>query len=89
MLLYSGVASLLQAVSAVSVLPDQQLAAKFLLPSAMRREVHQPESLHELINVDAAVLVEVDARRQVCYGLVADVHLEMGAQELPGLTELL
>lgn len=55
----------------------------------MRREVHQPKSLHELVNVDAAVLVEVDARRQVCYGRVADVHLEMGAQELPGLTELL
>lgn len=89
MLLYSGVASLLKGVSAVSALPDQQLAAKFSLPSAMRREVHQPESLHELVDVDAAVLVEVDARRQVCYGLVADIHLEMGAQELPGLTELL
>lgn len=87
--LYSGVASLLQTVPAVSALPDQQLAAKFSLPSAMRREIRQPESLHELVDVDAAVLVEVDARCQVCYGLVADVHLEMGAQELPGLTELL
>lgn len=89
MLLSSGVASLLQGVSAVSALPDQQLAAKFSLPSAMRREVRQPESLHELVDVDAAVLVEVNARRQVCYGLVADIHLEMGAQEFPGLTELL
>lgn len=57
--------------------------------SAAGREVGQPESLHELVDVDAAVLVEVDAGRQVCYGLVADVHLEVGAEELPGLTKLL
>lgn len=57
--------------------------------SAAGREVCQPKSLHELINIDAAVLVEVDAGRQVCYGLVTDVYLEVGAEELPGLTELL
>lgn len=55
----------------------------------MCREVHQPESLHELIDIDAPVLVEVDALGQVCYGLVTDVHLKMRAQELPGLTKLL
>lgn len=55
----------------------------------MYREVHQPESLHELIDINAPVLVEVDAARQVCYGLVADVHLEVRAQEFPGLTKLL
>lgn len=55
----------------------------------MCREVHQPESLHELIDIDAAVLVEVDALGQVHYGLVTDVHLKMRAEEFPGLTKLL
>lgn len=54
----------------------------------MWRQVHQPESLHELIDIDAAVLVEVDALGQVCDGLVADLHLKMRTQEFPGLTEL-
>lgn len=52
-------------------------------------EVHQPESLHELVDVDAAILVEVHALGQVRDGLVADFHLKMRAQEFPGLTELL
>lgn len=55
----------------------------------MCRQVHQPESLHELIDIDASVLVEVDALGQVSYGLVCDVHLQMRAQEFPGLMELL
>lgn len=55
----------------------------------MCREVHQPESLHELIDIDAAVLVEVNALGQVHYGLVTDVHLKMRAEEFPGLTKLL
>lgn len=55
----------------------------------MCRQVHQPESLHELVYIDAPVLVEVDALGQVSYGLVCDVHLKMRAQEFPGLMELL
>jgi len=55
----------------------------------MRRDVHQPEGLHELVDVDAAVLVEVDALGQVCDGLVADLRLQMRAQEFPGLMKLL
>lgn len=55
----------------------------------MGREVDQAERLHELVDIDAPVLVEVDALRQVCHGLVADLHLEVRAQELPGLMELL
>lgn len=57
--------------------------------SAVCRQVHQPESLHELIDIDAPVLVEVDALGQVSYGLVGDVHLKMRAQEFPGPMELL
>ena len=55
----------------------------------MCREVHQPESLHELIDIDAPVLVEVDAVHQVRNGLVTDFRLKMSAQEFPGLTKLL
>lgn len=55
----------------------------------MMGAVHKPEGFHELVNVDAAILVEVDAVRKVHNGLVADVHLQMRAQQLPCLTELL
>lgn len=55
----------------------------------MGREVDQAERLQELVDIDAPVLVEVDALRQVRHGLVADLHLEVRAQELPGLVELL
>ena len=55
----------------------------------MCREIHQPESLHELIDIDAPVLVEVDALGQVCDGLVTDLRLKMRAQEFPGLMKLL
>lgn len=58
-------------------------------PSAVCGEVHQPESLHELVDVDAAILVEVHALRQVCDGRITDFHLKMRAQEFPGLKELL
>lgn len=57
--------------------------------SAVAREVGQTKSLHELVDVDAAVLVEIDAGRQVGDSLVADVDLQVGAEELPGLTKLL
>lgn len=55
----------------------------------MCREVHQTESLHELIDVNASVFVEVDALGQVCDGVVTNLCLKMRAQEFPGLTELL
>lgn len=55
----------------------------------MCREVHQSEGLHELVDVNVAVLVEVDALGQVRDCLVANFHLQMRAQELPGLTKLL
>lgn len=55
----------------------------------MCREIHQPESLHELIDIDVPVLVEVDALGKVCYGLVTDLRFKMRAQELPGLMKLL
>lgn len=73
----------------VPVLQCVELLLTCYSHSATGREVCQPESLHELVDIDAAVLVEVDAGRQVCYGLVADVYLEVGAKELPGLTKLL
>lgn len=49
----------------------------------------QAESLHELVDIDAPVLVEVDALGQVCHSLVTDVHLQVRAQEFPGLMKLL
>lgn len=52
-------------------------------------DAHKAESLHELVDVDAPVLVEVHALSQVGDGLVADLHFQMGAQEFPGLMELL
>ncbi len=64
-------------------------ACLLVLLSGMCREVHQPKSLHELIDIDAPVLVEVNALGQVCNGLVTDLCLKMRAQEFPGLTKLL
>lgn len=55
----------------------------------MCRDSHEAESLHELVDVDAPVLVEVDALSQVGDGLVTDLRFQMRAQEFPGLTELL
>ena len=51
--------------------------------------LNQTERLHELVDVYAAVFVEVDAEGQVWDGLVGDVGLQVGAQKLPSLTELL
>lgn len=53
------------------------------------RMLHQPKGLHELVDVDAAVLVEVDALGQICDGFIADVRLQVRAQQLPRLTKLL
>lgn len=41
----------------------------------MMGAVHKPEGFHKLVNVDAAILVEVDAVREVNDGLVTDLHL--------------
>lgn len=49
----------------------------------------QAESLHELVDINAPVLVEVNALGQVCHGLVTDFHLKVRAQEFPGLMKLL
>lgn len=37
----------------------------------------QAESLHELVDIDAPVLVKVNALCQVSHGLVADFHLKV------------
>lgn len=55
----------------------------------MMGAVHKPEGFHELVNVDAAILVEVDAVRKVNNGVVTDLHLQMRAQKLPCLPEFL
>lgn len=39
------------------------------------REVHQPEGLHKLIDINAPVLVEVNALSEVCDGLITDLSL--------------
>lgn len=51
--------------------------------------MHDPEGLEELVEVDAAVLVEVDAARQVVDDAVLHRHSQVRAEELPGLAELL
>lgn len=57
--------------------------------SALRAGLlHQAEGLQELIDVDAAVLVEVDASGQVTDAIVCDVDGHVRAEELPGVSEL-
>lgn len=51
--------------------------------------VRQPKGLHELVDVDAAVVVAVDGDGQVGDVLVGDLHLQVDAQELPRLPEVL
>ncbi len=53
------------------------------------RVLHQAKGLHELVDVDAAVLVEIDALGQIRDGFIADVRLQVRAQQLPRLTKLL
>lgn len=61
-------------------------AASSLQPTLLVREA---KGLHELVDVDAAVLVPVDGDGQVGDGLVRDLHLQVDAQQLPGLPEVL
>lgn len=51
--------------------------------------VREAEGLHELVNVDAAVLVAVDGDGQVGDGVVRDLHFEVDAQQFPGLPKVL
>ncbi len=51
--------------------------------------MHHPESLQELIEINAAVFVKVYASSHVVYRLVIHSHPQMGTEELPSLTELL
>lgn len=51
--------------------------------------MHDPESLQELIKINTAVFVEVDASSHVVYRLVIHGHSQMRTEELPGVTELL
>lgn len=51
--------------------------------------VHYPEGLEELGEVDAAVLVEIDAPRHVVNGAVVHVHTQVRTEQFPCLAELL
>lgn len=51
--------------------------------------MHHPEGFQELGEVNTAVLVEVDAPSEVVNGLGVDVDAQVGAEEAPGVTELL
>lgn len=51
--------------------------------------VREPESLHELVDVDAAVVVAVDGLGQVADVFVRDLHLQVDAEQLPRLPEVL
>lgn len=61
-------------------------AAPSLQPALLVREA---EGLHELVDVDAAILVAVNGDGQVWDGLVRDLHFQVDAQQLPGLPEVL
>lgn len=61
-------------------------AAPSLQPALLVREA---EGLHELINVNAAIVVAVYSDGQVRDGIVCDLHLQVDAQQLPGLPEVL
>lgn len=51
--------------------------------------MHDPESLKELIKINTAVFVEVNASGHVVYRLVIHGHPQMRTEELPGVPELL
>lgn len=61
-------------------------AATSLQPALLVREA---KGLHELIDVDATIVVAVDGDGQIRDGLVRDLHLQVDAQQLPGLPEVL
>lgn len=61
-------------------------AATSLQPALLVREA---EGLHELVDVDATILVAVDGDGQIRDGVVRDLHLQVDAQQLPGLPEVL
>lgn len=51
--------------------------------------LHETEGLQELVDVDVAVLVEVDASGKVTDAVICDVDAHMRAEELPSLSELI
>lgn len=51
--------------------------------------LHKAEGLQELIDVDAAILVEVDASGEVTDVVICDVNVHVRAEELPRLPELI
>lgn len=51
--------------------------------------LHKAEGLQELIDVDAAILVEVDASGEVTDVVICDVDVHVRAEELPCLSELI
>lgn len=51
--------------------------------------LHEAEGLQELIDVDVAILVEVDASGKVTDAVICDVNAHMRAEELPSLSELI
>lgn len=51
--------------------------------------LHQAEGLQELIDVDVAVFVEVDASGEVTDAVVCDVNAHVRTEEFPRLSELI
>lgn len=50
--------------------------------------LHEAEGLQELIDVDVAILVEVDASGEVTDVVICDVDVHVRAEKLPSLSEL-
>lgn len=48
-----------------------------------------PEGLEELVEVDAAILVEIDAACHVVNGSVVHIHTQVRTEQVPCLAELL
>lgn len=51
--------------------------------------LHEAEGLQELVDINVAILVEVDAPGEVTDVVICDVDIHMGAEELPSLSELI
>lgn len=51
--------------------------------------LHNAESLQELIDVDVAIPVEVNAPGKVTDAVICDVNVHMRAEQLPSLPELI
>jgi hypothetical protein len=51
--------------------------------------LHKAKGLQELVDVDVAILVEIDAPCKVTDTVIRDVNVHMRAEQIPSLSELI